>query len=131
MITSTNERAGIAGRAQAGILYRLFSSRTSKSQMKDQTTPELQRIPREEVCLHVLAGNRSNSCAEFLMQATQPPTLDSASLAIRLLHEVGVVRLLGYHETSTVIGQHVAKIPVHVPLAKIFKCLDPILTIVG
>jgi HrpA-like RNA helicase len=134
---SIKQRAGRAGRVQEGICCRLFSSRTAKLHMKDQTTPELQRIPLEEVCLNILAGNLSNSCSEFLMQAPQPPPLDSVSLAIRLLHEVGIVQLVDNHETLTVLGQHVAKLPVDVRLAKmliigaLFKCLDPILTIVG
>ena len=134
---SIKQRAGRAGRVKEGICCRLFSSRTAKLFMKDQTMPELQRVPLEEVCLSILAGNLSNSCTDFLMQAPQPPPLDSVALAIRLLNEVGVVQVIDNRETLTALGQHVAKIPVHVRLAKmlifgaVFKCLDPVLTIVG
>jgi len=135
---SIKQRAGRAGRVKEGICCRLFSSRTAKLFMKDQTTPELQRVPLEEVCLSILAGNLSQSCTEFLMQAPQPPPLDSISLALRLLNEVGAVKIRDNNgETLTALGLHVAKIPVHVRLAKmlifgaVFKCLDPILTVVA
>lgn len=134
---SIKQRAGRAGRVKEGICCRLFSSRTADLLLKDQTTPELQRIPLEEVCLHILAGKLSRSCATFLMQAPQPPPSDSVNLAVRSLKEVGIVNVLANEESLTILGQHVAKIPVNVRLAKmlifgaVFKCLDPILTIAG
>lgn len=134
---SIKQRAGRAGRVKEGICCRLFSSRTAELLLKDQTTPELQRIPLEEVCLHILAGKLSRSCAKFLMQAPQPPPADAVNLAVRSLKEVGIVNVFADEESLTILGQHVARIPVNVRLAKmlifgaVFKCLDPILTIVG
>jgi HrpA-like RNA helicase len=103
--------------------------------MKDQTTPELQRVPLEEVCLSILAGNLSNKCVDFLMLAPQPPPLDAITLALKKLDEVGAIQIVHGYEALTPMGQHMAKLPVHVRLAKmlifgaIFQCLDPILTI--
>jgi HrpA-like RNA helicase len=72
------------------------------------------------------------------MQAPQPPPLDSISIALRLLTEVGAVEISeNGQESLSALGLHVAKIPVHVRLAKmlifgaVFKCLDPVLTIVA
>jgi len=134
---SIKQRAGRAGRVREGICCRLFSSRTEELFMKDQSKPELQRVPLEEVCLAILAGNLSRNCTEFLMQAPQPPPLDSINMAVKLLKEVGAINIFDGQESLTAMGKHIAKLPVHVRLAKmlilgsIFKCLDPILTIVS
>lgn len=102
---SIKQRAGRAGRVREGICCRLFSSRTPELFMKDQSTPELQRVPLEEVCLTILAGNLSNNCTAFLMQAPQPPPFDSIILALNLLKEVGAIDMVGERESLTTMGK--------------------------
>jgi ATP-dependent RNA helicase DHX29 len=134
---SIKQRSGRAGRVQEGICCRLYSSRTANHVMKDHSTPELQRMALEDVCISILAGKLSRNCSDFLMQAPQPPPADAISLAIRILHEVGILSFANNQEILTPLGLHVAKIPVDFRLAKmlifaaLFKCLDPILSIVG
>jgi len=134
---STKQRAGRAGRVQPGICCKLYSSNTVEHVMKAQTMPELQRVPLEEVCLSILGGNLSNSCADFLEQAPQPPSETAVKLALNLLKEVGAIEVSAETQQLTPLGEHLAKIPVHVRLGKmlifgcIFRCLDPILTIVS
>lgn len=131
---SARQRAGRAGRVQAGICCRLYSSRTHQMVMQAQAMPELQRVPLEEVCLSILAGKLANSCMDFLRQAPQPPREDAVKLALNVLQEVGAV---DKSEALTPLGHHLSKIPVHVRLAKmlifgsLFGCLDKVLTIVG
>ena len=131
---SAKQRAGRAGRVQAGICCKLYSSRTHHNIMKPQAMPELQRVPLEEVCLSILAGKLANNCLDFLRQAPQPPTEDAVQVALDLLQKVGAI---DEAETLTPLGLHLSKIPVHVTLAKmlifgsLFGCLDKILTIVG
>lgn len=104
---SIKQRAGRAGGVQEGCCCRLFSSRTAQLFMKDQAAPELHRVPLGEVCLSILAGKLSDNCVDFLMQAPQPPPLDdSVSLALRLLDEVGAVKIENGRETLTALGLH-------------------------
>lgn len=129
---SIKQRSGRAGRVQAGLCCRLFSSRTANERMKDQAVPELQRVPLEEVCLSILAGRLGNDCMDFLQQAPQPPSEKSVSLALDVLKDVGAI---GSDEQLTSLGYHLSKLPMDVRLGKmlifgaLFRCLDPILTV--
>lgn len=140
---SAKQRAGRAGRVQAGICCKLYSSKTANYTMKKQSAPELQRIPLEEVCLSILAGNLSDNCMDFLLQAPQPPTNEAVQSALQVLEEVGAIEPFATkknakrQEKLTALGRHLAKLPVHVRLGKmllygsIFGVLDSILTIVS
>lgn len=113
--------------------------------MKQQSMPELQRVPLEEVCLSILAGGLAANCTNFLLQAPQPPEEVSVQAALRVLEEVGAVNPQPYKvtvstsdthtETLTPLGRHLAKLPVHARLGKmlifgaLFKVLDKVLTI--
>lgn len=129
---SIKQRSGRAGRVQAGICCRLFSSRTANERMKDQAIPELQRVPLEEVCLSILAGRLGNDCMDFLQQAPQPPSEKSVSLALDVLKDVGAI---DSEKQLAPLGYHLAKLPMDVRLGKmlifgtLFDCLDPILTV--
>ncbi len=78
------------------------------------------------------------------MQAPQPPSQESVRNALQVLEEVGAIHPIISKqsaerslETITPLGNHLAKIPVHVRLGKmlifgaLFKVLDKILTIVA
>jgi len=119
--------------------------------MKQQSMPELQRVPLEEVCLGILAGGLAANCTNFLLQAPQPPEEVSIQAALRVLEEVGAVNqppssttktggaiadnTTTRIETLTPLGRHLAKLPVHARLGKmlifgsLFKVLDKVLTI--
>lgn len=134
---STKQRAGRAGRVQPGICCKLFSSGTA-SKLRQQSVPELQRVPLEEVCLSILAGKLASNCMDFLLQAPEPPAADAVRLALELLQEVGALdTTTDNREVLSVLGQHLSRIPLHVRLGKmllfgvIFKCLDHTLTIVA
>mmetsp|Transcript_5752 Transcript_5752/g.16586 ORF Transcript_5752/g.16586 Transcript_5752/m.16586 type:complete len:1474 (-) Transcript_5752:147-4568(-) len=137
---SAKQRSGRAGRVQAGICCKLYSSKTATRVMKDQAMPELQRVPLEEVCLSILAAKMSPNCMDFLLQAPQPPEEESVQNALTLLTEVGAIQEFSPTspakiERLTPLGQHLAKLPVHVRLGKmlifgaLFRCLDKVLTI--
>mmetsp|Transcript_1878 Transcript_1878/g.3299 ORF Transcript_1878/g.3299 Transcript_1878/m.3299 type:complete len:334 (+) Transcript_1878:299-1300(+) len=74
---------------------------------------------------------------EFLSQAPEPPAQDAVQLALGVLKEVGAVELDGANEKLSALGRYLSRIPLHVRLGKmlifgaIFKCLDPVLTIVA
>lgn len=119
---------------------------TESMVMKSDSEPELRRIPLEEVCLTILASGLTKSCTDFLLQAPQPPPLESVRAALQVLCDIGAVsfsELPGYTasskpeviETLTPLGQHLAKLPVDARVGKmlifgtVFRCLDAVLTI--
>ena len=138
---NVKQRSGRAGRVQAGLCCKLFSSRTERKEMREQSMPELQRVPLEEACLAILAGNLGVNCMDFLMQAPEPPSEESVKAALVLLEEVGAIEssaskgAVKTNEKLTPLGVHLAKLPVHVRLGKILimgsllRCLDEALTI--
>ena len=60
----------------------------------------------------------------FLLQAPQPPSVESVDNALRVLEEVGAIAPIvsgsnkSKSESITPLGQHLAKHPVHVGLGK-------------
>jgi hypothetical protein len=129
---NTKQRAGRAGRVQPGLCLKLFSSRKAES-MKATAEPELKRVPLEEVCLSILASNLGKNCEHFLLQAPQPPSIDSIQAALTVLEEVGAIT--SSKNELTPLGKHLARLPVDVRLGKmlifgsLFHCLDKVLTI--
>ena len=87
---SAKQRQGRAGRIQPGICLKLFSSETERNVMKANTTPELQRVPLEDVCLTILSMG-DYSVYDFLSSAPQPPAETAVSDAIKVLESVGCI----------------------------------------
>ncbi|XP_063990992.1 3'-5' RNA helicase YTHDC2-like [Diachasmimorpha longicaudata] len=127
------QRMGRAGRCQKGICYRLFSSIRYNS-MQVYSTPEILRLPLQELCLftkHLAPGN--TPIAEYLDRALEPPSNVVTRNAVQLLKSIDA---LDAWEDLTELGTHLLDLPVEPRLGKmllyavVLKCLDPILTIV-
>ncbi|XP_076294803.1 3'-5' RNA helicase YTHDC2 [Lasioglossum baleicum] len=127
------QRKGRAGRCREGICYRLFSSIRYDS-MQPYQTPEILRLPLQELCLftkHLAPGN--TPIAEFLDRALEPPTSIVTRNAVQLLKTIDA---LDPWEDLTELGSHLLDLPVEPRLGKmllysvVLKCLDPVLTIV-
>lgn len=127
------QRKGRAGRCQNGICFRLFSSVRFES-MQPYQTPEILRLPLQELCLytkHLAPGN--TPIAEFLDRAIEPPSNAVTRNAVQLLKTIDA---LDPWEDLTELGAHLLDLPVEPRLGKmllyavVLKCLDPILTIV-
>jgi len=137
---STKQRAGRAGRVRPGLCLRLFSSKTESNKMQSATEPELQRLPLEEVCLTILAGQLSpNGCLSFLMQTPQPPKHSAVEGALLSLVQVGAISIPAGDscEELTALGSQLAKLPVDCRLGKMLlwsvwlRCVDRITTVVA
>lgn len=129
----SKQRKGRAGRCQKGICYRLFSS-IRYNNMQPYQTPEILRVPLQELCLftkHLAAIN--TPIAEFFERAIEPPPILVTRNAVQLLKTIDA---LDTWENLTELGTHLLDLPVEPRLGKtllyavVLKCLDPILTIV-
>ncbi|XP_012146608.1 3'-5' RNA helicase YTHDC2 [Megachile rotundata] len=127
------QRKGRAGRCRKGICYRLFSSIRYNS-MQPYQTPEILRLPLQELCLytkHLAPGN--TPIAEFLDRAIEPPSNMVTRNAVQLLKTIDA---LDPWEDLTELGSHLLDLPIEPRLGKmllyavVLKCLDPVLTIV-
>ncbi|XP_063175956.1 3'-5' RNA helicase YTHDC2 isoform X3 [Chroicocephalus ridibundus] len=129
---SAIQRKGRAGRCQPGVCFRLFSRLRFQNMLEFQT-PELLRMPLQELCLHTkLLAPINCSIVDFLMKAPDPPPALIVRNAVQMLKTIDAMdpwedlTELGYHLTELPVEPHLGKM---VLCAVVLKCLDPILTI--
>ncbi|KAL8279337.1 hypothetical protein RQP46_008374 [Phenoliferia psychrophenolica] len=129
-----------ASRQQSKLMYdtELFTHYTEETVMNPHPTPEIVRIPLEMLCLQIKAMREDEDVKTFLGKALNPPdvrAIDSAWATLRLLGAIEEEG--GTAARLTPLGAHLAMIPVDLRLGKmlvlaaIFRCLDPILTVVA
>ena len=127
---NSRQRRGRAGRVRPGHAFFLFSRERSKN-MAEYQTPEMLRVPLDELCLQIKLLDLGE-VAEFLGRAIEPPAAEAVAEAIKGLQEL---QALDLREYLTPLGYHLASLPVHVRIGKIllfgtiFRTLDPTLTI--
>lgn len=129
---SAIQRKGRAGRCQPGVCFRLFSKLRFENMLEFQT-PELLRMPLQELCLHTkLLAPSSCPVVDFLMKAPDPPPALIVKNALQMLKTIDAMdpwedlTELGYHLTELPVEPHLGKM---VLCAVVLKCLDPVLTI--
>lgn len=128
------QRAGRAGRTMPGKCYHLYS-RQRYEHFDDERVPEILRTSLDELCLHtkILAPNNMN-IHEFLSYAPDPPSANAIKASIENLESLGAI---DEDEQLTPLGEYLAQLSIDPRLGKmliysvIFKCLDPILTLVA
>ncbi|GJN87301.1 hypothetical protein Rhopal_000249-T1 [Rhodotorula paludigena] len=141
------QRRGRAGRTRPGQCFKLFTHYTEDNTMSPQPTPEIQRTPLEALLLQIKSTRPAADVREYLGKALDPPDVKAIETAWATLKMLGAVREEGaagvvvkgegLSARLTPLGMHLAMIPVDVRLAKmlvlaaIFRCLDPILTVVA
>ncbi|XP_014254890.1 probable ATP-dependent RNA helicase YTHDC2 isoform X2 [Cimex lectularius] len=131
--SSALQRKGRAGRVQAGVCYRLYSTLRYEA-MNPKPLPEILRTPLSELCLFAKQLAPPNtSIVDFLMRAIDPPSIVASRSAVALLKTIDA---LDTWEDLTDLGHHLLDLPVDPRYGKmliyavVLKCLDPVLTIV-
>jgi HrpA-like RNA helicase len=128
---SARQRAGRAGRVCAGHCFHLYTRVLATQVFEEHSSPEMRRVPLEELCLQILAMGHIDVMS-FLAKALDAPSPSAVSAALSTLSDVSAIDERG---RLTALGQHLAKLPVDPHIGKllvlgaIFECIDPILTI--
>ncbi|XP_062369135.1 3'-5' RNA helicase YTHDC2-like [Cinclus cinclus] len=129
---SAIQRKGRAGRCQPGVCFRLFSRLRFQNMLEFQS-PELLRIPLQEICLYTkLLAPTNCPVIDFLMRAPDPPPAVTVRNAVHMLKTIDAMdpwedlTELGYHLTELPVEPHLGKMVLY---AVVLKCLDPVLTI--
>ncbi|KAM7024310.1 3'-5' RNA helicase YTHDC2-like [Acridotheres tristis] len=129
---SAIQRKGRAGRCQPGVCFRLFSRLRFQNMLEFQS-PELLRMPLQEICLYTkLLAPTNCPVVDFLMRAPDPPPAVTVRDAVHMLKTIDA---MDPWEDLTELGYHLSELPVEPHLGKmvlyavVLKCLDPVLTI--
>ena len=131
-VANANQRKGRAGRVREGTCYALYTRQCYEKRMKKYQTPEIMRVPLEEMILQIHHLRLSSTADEFLAKVLQPPHKKAVEGATGNLIQAGA---LTKAEELTALGSHLAALPVDVNIGKILimgvllQCLSPALSI--
>lgn len=131
---SAKQRKGRAGRLCSGTVFRLYS-RDRFNNFVDNAKPEFLRCDITDICLQTkMIEKNCERIGEFLQKAITPPTDVTIRHTVKLLQDIGALQ---HDESLTQLGLYLADIPLNAKYAKmlifaiLFKCIDPVLTLVS
>ena len=114
---SANQRAGRAGRVQAGKAYRLYTEDAYQTSLPDANIPEMQRSNVAGVLLQLKALGIDNVLRfPFL----SPPSSKAMIRGLDLLHALGAID--GNSKLAEPLGVQIAEFPLQPTMAKMLLC---------
>eukprot|EP01022_Parablepharisma_sp_SALTPOND_P023730 TRINITY_DN510_c0_g1_i1.p2 TRINITY_DN510_c0_g1~~TRINITY_DN510_c0_g1_i1.p2 ORF type:complete len:1087 (-),score=108.26 TRINITY_DN510_c0_g1_i1:5556-8816(-) len=130
---SANQRAGRAGRTGPGVCYRLYTDVMFRSEMYENTIPEIQRTNLANVVLLLKSLNVDNLLEFDFMDPPPQETL------LNSMYQLWVLGALDNTGDLTALGRKMVEFPLDPPLSKMlilsaseeYKCSSEILTIVS
>ncbi|CAD6917747.1 unnamed protein product [Tilletia controversa] len=130
------QRRGRAGRVREGECFKLYSRQTELDKQARQSTPEMLRVPLENVFLQAKAMHEDVDLRLMLSKALSPPSMASMQSALENLMECGAMRTnQGFKSRLTALGRHLSNLPLDVRLGKLlvfgalFGVLGPMLSV--
>ncbi len=150
---SAHQRAGRAGRTNAGVCYKLYSEQFFQRSLPLQTSPEMVRTPLDELILQLCLlyeqrRDEQNDKADFpkganpsyfFSQVPEPPPPVSLEQACRHLLDVDALHLVEAEPSKlyrlTPLGFHLSRLPMDAKVGKtlivgcVLGCLEGALTL--
>lgn len=127
--SNLKQRAGRAGRVQAGDYFALFNEHRLQN-LPPSPIPEMRLANLADLSLVIRAQQKPVPIAEFLADAVQPPLVTAMDAAISDLTGLGAIT---EDESITPLGRVLDRLPLDPALGKLivlgilFECLDPII----
>lgn len=131
---NAKQRSGRAGRVTSGECYRLYPKEVEMAYMDEFPTPELLRVPLENVIMQAKFHCPNEAVQQFLSEVPQPPTLKAIESAIKSLKEIKVI---DNNERLTLLGKRIVSFTTHPRLSvalvysSMFGCLSSMLSLVS
>ena len=132
---SSKQRAGRAGRVREGEYFALYTNKRYSDRFSSYTEPEISRVPLTDLCLQAKVIQPESNPIESISNVIEPPPELSIKHAVDSLIEIGAFFDNSDNLELTVLGSHLANLPVDVRVGKLLlssvmlDVVSPMLTI--